>query len=80
MRRKGELDRSASVESQKVTSKAVRRFSNTRESSEPFAKFSTVLLFSADYKSVDLIRSAWKRFVLIMQPLQFHYSLDGPPG
>jgi hypothetical protein len=26
------------------------------------------------YKSVDLIRSAWKRFVLIMQPLQFHYS------
>jgi hypothetical protein len=29
------------------------------------------------YKSVDLIRSAWKRFVLIVQPLQFHYSL-GP--
>ena len=28
------------------------------------------------YKSVDLIRSAWKRFVLIVQPLQFHYSLD----
>jgi hypothetical protein len=32
------------------------------------------------YKSVDLIRSAWKRFVLIVQPLQFHDNLDGPPG
>jgi hypothetical protein len=26
------------------------------------------------YKSFDLIRSAWKRFVLIVQPLQFHYT------
>jgi hypothetical protein len=42
--------------------------------SEPFAKFYTLLLFSTGYKSVDLIRSAWKRFVLIVQPLQFHYS------
>jgi hypothetical protein len=28
------------------------------------------------YKAVDLIRSAWKRFVLIVQPLQFHDSLE----
>ena len=46
----------------------------TQEGSEPFGKFSTLLLFSTAYKSVDLIRSAWKRFVLIVQPLQFHYS------
>ena len=26
------------------------------------------------YKSVDLIRYDWKRFVLIVKPLQFHYS------
>jgi hypothetical protein len=56
--------------------KRVRRFSNTRVGSEPFAKLHTLLLFSTGYKSVDLIRSAWKRFVLIVQPLQFHYSLD----
>jgi hypothetical protein len=45
-------------------------------SSEAFAKFSTLLLFSMGYKAVDLIRSAWKRFVLIVQPLQFHDSLE----
>jgi hypothetical protein len=28
------------------------------------------------YKSTDLICSAWKRFVLIVQPLQFHDSLE----
>jgi hypothetical protein len=60
--------------------KPVQRFSNTQVGSEPFGKCSTLLLFSAGYKSVDLIRSAWKRFVLIVQPLQFHDSLDGPPG
>jgi hypothetical protein len=32
------------------------------------------------YKSAYLIRSAWKRLVLIVQPLQFHYSLDKIPG
>jgi hypothetical protein len=80
MRRKGELDRSATVESQKVTSKAVRRFNNTQVGYEPFAKFYTLLLFSAGYKSLDLIRSARNRFVLIAQPLQFHDSLDGPSG
>jgi hypothetical protein len=31
-------------------------------SSEAFAKFFTLLLFSMGYKAVDLIRSAWKRF------------------
>jgi hypothetical protein len=30
------------------------------------------------WASVDLIRSAWKRFVLIVQPLQFPYSVTGP--
>jgi hypothetical protein len=60
---------------QRVTSKPVRRFSNTQAGSEPFGKFSTLLLFSTGYKSVDLIRSVWKRFVLIVQPLQFHDSL-----
>jgi hypothetical protein len=45
-----------------------QRFSNTQEGSEAFAKFCTLLLFSTGYKSVDLLRSAWKRFVLIMQP------------
>jgi hypothetical protein len=54
--------------------KPVQRFSNTQAGSEPFAKFSTLLLFSTGYKSVDLIRSAWKRFVLIVQPSQFHYG------
>jgi hypothetical protein len=42
--------------------------------SAPFRKFSTLLLFSTGYKSVDLIRSAWKRSVLIVRPLQFHDS------
>jgi len=58
----------------------VQRFSNTQAGSEPFAKFATLLFFSTGYKSVDLIRSALKRFVLIVQPLQFHYSLDGLKG
>jgi hypothetical protein len=58
----------------------VQRFSDTQAGSEPFRKFSTLLLFSAGDKSVDLIRSAWKRFILIVQPLQFHDSLDGSPG
>ena len=52
----------------------VQRFSSSTVGSEPFGKFSTILLFSTGYKSVDLLRSAWKRFVLIVQPLQFHYS------
>ena len=30
---------------------------------------------STGCKSVDLIRSAWKRLVLIVQPLQFHDRL-----
>ncbi len=38
----------------------VQRFSNTRVGSERFGKCSTLLLFSAGYKSVDVIRSAWK--------------------
>src|SRR5882724_11961649 len=57
----------------------VQWFSSSTVGSEPFAKFPTLPLFSAGYKSVDLIHSAWKRFVLIVQPLQFHDSLDGPP-
>jgi hypothetical protein len=60
---------------QRLMSKRVQRFSNTQEGSEPFAKFSTLFLFSMVYKSVVLIRSAQKRFVLIVQPLQFHYSV-----
>jgi hypothetical protein len=39
--------------------------------------------FPTGYKSVDLIRSAWKRFVLIVQPLQFHdnaTSIRPPPS
>jgi hypothetical protein len=55
--------------------KSVQWFSNTQGGSEPFTKFSTLLLFSTGYKSVDLTRSTWKRFVLIVQPLHFHYSL-----
>jgi hypothetical protein len=51
------------------------RLSNTQEASEPFGKLCTLLLFSAGYKSLDLIRSAPKRSVLIVQPLQFHYSI-----
>ena len=54
----------------------VQRFSNTQAGSEPFGEFSTLFYFSTGYKSVDLIRSAWKRFVLIVQPLQFHYIRD----
>jgi hypothetical protein len=68
---------SASVISSTM-SERVQRFSNTQAGSEPFGKFSTLLLFSMGYKSIDLIRSAWKRFVLIVQPLQFHYSVTGP--
>jgi DNA invertase Pin-like site-specific DNA recombinase len=52
----------------------VQRFSSSTAGSEPLGKFPTLLLFSTGYKSVDLIRSAWKRFVLIVQPLQFHDS------
>ncbi len=58
----------------KLARQRVQRFSNTQVGSEPFAKFSTLLLFPTGYKSVDLIRSAWKRSVLIVQPLQFHDS------
>jgi hypothetical protein len=54
----------------------VQWFSSSIVGSEPFGKFSTLLLFSTGYKSVDLIRSACRRFVLIVRPLQFHYSLD----
>jgi len=53
----------------------VQRFSNTQVGSEPFAKFSTLLLFPTGHKSIELIRSAWKWFVLIVQPLQFHYCV-----
>jgi hypothetical protein len=38
----------------------VQRFSKTQVGSEPFGKVCTLLLFSTGYKSVDLIRSAWK--------------------
>ena len=54
----------------------VQRFSSSTVGSEAFGEFCTLLLFSTGYKSVDLIRSAWKRSVLIVQPLQFHYGLD----
>jgi hypothetical protein len=54
----------------------VQRFSSSTVGFEPFGKFSTLLLFSTGYKSVDLIRSVWDPFVLIVQPLQFHYSLE----
>src|SRR6266567_7682408 len=57
-------------------SKHVQWFSNTQAGSEPFGKFCTVLLFSTGYKRGDVIRSACTRFVLIVQPLQFHYSLE----
>jgi hypothetical protein len=30
------------------------------------------------YKTVNLICSAWNRLVLIVKPLQFHYSVKGP--
>ncbi len=36
------------------------RIMRTQEGSEPFGKFSTLLLFSTVYKSGDLIRSIWK--------------------
>ncbi len=58
----------------------VQRFSSSTAGSEAFRKFSTLLLFSTGYKSVDLIRSAWKRFVLIVQLLQFHYNVDESRG
>src|SRR6266852_9045856 len=35
-----------------------RRILSSQDGSEPFGKFSTLLLFSTGYKSVDLIRSA----------------------
>jgi hypothetical protein len=35
-------------------------FSSSTVGSEPLGKFSTLLYSSTDYKSVDLIRSAWK--------------------
>jgi hypothetical protein len=41
-----------------------------------FAQSYALLLFSTGYKSVELNRSVWNRFVLIVQPLQFHDSLD----
>ena len=51
-----------------------RRILSSHAGSEPFGKFSALLLFSTDYKSVNLIRSAWKWFVLNMELLQFYYS------
>jgi len=41
--------------------------------------FYSIPFFNGD-KSVNLIRSAWNWFVLIVQPLQFRDSLDGPTG
>jgi len=35
----------------------------------------TLFLFSTGHKSVELIRSARKQVVLIVQPLRFHYSV-----
>jgi hypothetical protein len=55
----------------------VHGFSSSTVGSEPLGKFSTLLLFSTGYRTVDLICSAWKRFVRIVQPLQFHYSRAG---
>jgi hypothetical protein len=49
----------------------------TQVGSELLAEFYTLLFFSAGYKSVGLICSAWKRLVLIVQSLQFHYSANG---
>jgi hypothetical protein len=43
--------------------------------SEPFGTFSTLPLFSIVYKSPDLILLHGKRLVLIVRPLQFHYTL-----
>ena len=40
--------------------KPVQRFSNTQVGSELLGKFSTLLYSPTGYKSVDLIRSAWK--------------------
>jgi len=54
----------------------VQRFSNTQVGSDPLWKSSNLFLFSSGYNSVDLIRSAWKWFVLIVQPLQFHDSFE----
>jgi hypothetical protein len=48
------------------------RFMRTQKGSAPFGKSTTLFLFPTVYKSVDLIRSTWKRSVLIVQPLQFH--------
>ncbi len=50
------------------------RIMRTEQGSALLEKFSTLLLFSTGYKSVDLIRSALKRSVLIVQPLRFHDS------
>ncbi len=62
-----------------MQTKECHRFSNTHAGSEPFGKVSTLLFFSTVYKSVGLIPSAWKRFVLIVQPLQFHYNRRRQP-
>jgi hypothetical protein len=37
-----------------------RRILSSQPGSEPFREFPTLLFFSTCYKSVDLIRSAWK--------------------
>jgi hypothetical protein len=74
----GRRVRSASVTSRQLFSNPVQRFSNRLAGSEPFRKFPTLLLFAVGYKSVDMIRSAWKRFVLIVQPLRFHDSPADP--
>jgi hypothetical protein len=39
---------------------ADQRFRKTQEGSEPFGKSCALLLFSMGYKSIDVIRSAWK--------------------
>ena len=54
LRRKGRLAGSVRWV-QRLMSKRVQRFSNTQVGYEPFAKFYALLLFSAGYKSVDLI-------------------------
>jgi len=44
-----------------------------RFSTEPFGKFSTLLLFPTGYKSVDLIRGSYKTSALNVELLQFYY-------
>ncbi len=56
----------------------VCRFSSTQVGSDPFRKFSTLLDFSTAYKPNELHHDDPFRSVLIIELLQFYYSVSEP--